>query len=94
MLPLVSRKQVEPLLLISHNCADLPGAPLARDVVKSGDGLTMLAAAVRIQSVSRILDAPPGAAEGRLKVLREAFDQAMKDPEMLEKAKQAKRELT
>ena len=56
--------------------------------------VTILESWEALSAVGRPVAAPPGVSEDRLTFLRNAFDQAMNDPEFLADAKKGKRELS
>jgi tripartite-type tricarboxylate transporter receptor subunit TctC len=76
----------------------LVGIPSIYDIAMGmEDGarkVTILESWEALSAVGRPVAAPPGVSEDRLTFLRNAFDQAMNDPEFLAAAKKGKRELS
>ena len=64
--------------------------PLVTSLVKSPEQRDILEVVFGAQGMSRPILAPPGVPAARLKLLREAFDKTMKDPEFLAEAAQQK----
>ncbi|WP_017727532.1 Bug family tripartite tricarboxylate transporter substrate binding protein [Halalkalibacterium ligniniphilum] len=75
----------------------LPDIPTIFEMVDkyetSDMGLELLNVLEELTAVGRPIVAPPGVPEERLEFLREAFEQAMNDPELIERAESATREL-
>ena len=74
--------------------ADLPNVPLAIELAKSDEARRLIKYAVHDTAVmTRLYILPPGTPKGRVKLLRKAFDDTLKDPEFLAEAKKAKLEI-
>ena len=69
---------------------DLPEVPTAIDLGQSEADKQLLAAATAGASIGRTLLAPPGLPKEVLQMLRDGFDEAMHDPELVAEAKQLK----
>jgi tripartite-type tricarboxylate transporter receptor subunit TctC len=71
----------------THRSADLPDVPTAHELVQltSDPERTeaILTAWESLHAVGRPVAAPPGTPADRVRFLREAFDKAMHDPELL-----------
>ena len=63
-------------------------APQLKDLVKDPSVLPMIALINSQGEISRLTAGPPGIPEDRLAALREAYDKALADPELREKAAQ------
>ncbi len=76
---------------------DLPDIPtvleMAEQINASDTALELLNVHELLIAVGRPIAAPPGIPEERLVFLRKAFEQAMNDPEFVEKAASSEREL-
>ena len=84
----VAQGKLIPLIQIGlKKDRDLPDAPLFLDVVKGDAGREPVARFLSLTTaVSRPLAAPPGVPDGRVDLLRKAFDATMTDPEFLAEA--------
>ena len=72
---------------------ELPDVPNAVDLIADPVKRRVLELILIRQEFGRPLAAPPGLPADRLKVLRQAFDDTMKDPEFLAEAQQAQMEI-
>ncbi|MCH8859302.1 MAG: hypothetical protein IID54_06970, partial [Proteobacteria bacterium] len=61
----------------------LPGVPQASEFVRREDARPLLALIEIMAVIGRLTAGPPGIPEGRLAVLRRAYDAAARDPELL-----------
>ncbi len=66
---------------------DLPDVPLMMDLAKNADDKAVLKLLSASTTIGRPLFTSPGVPEERVKALRKAFDDTMKDPEFLTDAK-------
>lgn len=77
--------------------ADLPNVPTAHELVHTTSNPerteAILAAWESLQAVGRPVAAPPGSVAERVRFLREAFDKAMHDPELLALSAKTRRPL-
>ena len=64
----------------------LPGVPLASDYVKDEQGKRLLALLEALSDLGRLTAGPPGIPADVLKVLRDAHEKAVKDPELIAEA--------
>lgn len=70
---------------------DLPKVPLAMDLAKTEEARQLIDVGIHGASeVVRTYTLPPGTPKGRLKILRQAFQKTLKDPEFLADARKAK----
>lgn len=74
------------LLSIAGARSAVPGVPQIADFVRREDARPLLAMVETMSQVGRPTAGPPGIPEGRLAVLRRAFDAAVRDPELLAEA--------
>ena len=76
----------------------LEGVPSIYDIAMSMENgeekVTILESWEALSAVGRPVAAPPGVPEDRLVFLREAFEKAMNDPELIKSATDAKRDLS
>ena len=72
---------------------DLKGVPLVRDFAHSAQDKLAIDFLYAGQGIGRPFVAPPGLAPDSLKMLRDAFDATMKDPDFLADAKKEKLEV-
>jgi tripartite-type tricarboxylate transporter receptor subunit TctC len=64
----------------------LPGVPVASDYVKDEQGKRLLALLEALSDLGRLTAGPPGIPADVLKVLRDAHEKAVKDPELIAEA--------
>jgi tripartite-type tricarboxylate transporter receptor subunit TctC len=72
---------------------DLPDVPLLGELVKDERDRKVIELVLSRQVMGRPLLAPPGLAPERVALLRQAYQKAMADPELLEEAKKMQLEL-
>jgi tripartite-type tricarboxylate transporter receptor subunit TctC len=72
---------------------EYPDVPTAIDIMPTDDGKQLFEVAFAEQVMGRPFVLPPGVPAERVKLLREAFDAAVKDPELLADAKAQKMEI-
>ena len=70
--------------------AEFPDIPTAIEIMPTAEGKQLFEIAFAEQVMGRPFVLPPGVPADRVKVLRDAFDAAVKDPELLEDAKAQK----
>jgi tripartite-type tricarboxylate transporter receptor subunit TctC len=88
-------KQVRVLVQIARTKQpDLPNVPLIMDYVKTDEHKAMWNVMLAMATVGRPVAAPPGVPAEQLKILRDAFDATMKDPEFLAEMERTGREVT
>jgi tripartite-type tricarboxylate transporter receptor subunit TctC len=73
--------------------AEYPDVPTAIEIMPTAEGKQLFEIAFAEQVMGRPFVLPPGVPDDRVKVLRDAFDAALKDPELLEDAKKQKMEI-
>jgi hypothetical protein len=86
----VDRGAVRPIV---RNRVPAPGfenLPVDEELATSSVGKAILGIRAAPSAIGRAYGATPGTPADRVKILREAFAQAMKDKELLEEAKKAK----
>lgn len=74
--------------------SELAHLPMMTDLARSEEARQLVRLAYLPEALSRPLTAPPGVPEERVKILREAFVAAVKDPELVEEAAKANLELS
>lgn len=84
---LQSGKLINILQLGLKKHPELPNLPLITDLVKTDDEKQFMELIFARQTMGRPLVAPEGASPAVVQALREGFDKAMKDPELVETAK-------
>lgn len=62
------------------------GIPAARSMVRGSDKLALISLMEALSSLARLTAAPPGMPADRLEVLRAAYQRALEDPALLERA--------
>jgi len=73
---------------------DVPHVPWAPDLAKSDDAKRMILTSARVNGVlNRFYVLPPGTPQDRVKLLRKAFTETVKDPEFLADTQRAKLDL-
>ena len=70
-----------------------PDVPTAIEIMPTTEGKQLFEIAFAEQVMGRPFVMPPGVPEDRVKVLRDAFDAALKDPEVLKEAASQKMEI-
>jgi tripartite-type tricarboxylate transporter receptor subunit TctC len=73
--------------------AAFPDVPTAIEIMPTAEGKQLFEIAFAEQVMGRPFVLPPGVPEDRVKVLRHAFDTALKDPELLKEAAAQKMEI-
>jgi tripartite-type tricarboxylate transporter receptor subunit TctC len=83
----IKEKKISILVQIGLTKApDLPDVPLMMDLAKNADDKAVLKLLSASTTIGRPLFTSPGVPEERVKALRKAFDDTMKDPEFLKDA--------
>jgi tripartite-type tricarboxylate transporter receptor subunit TctC len=73
---------------------ELPNLPLAIDLAKTEDAKTLIRVVVQVHGPTvRPFVLPPGTPKDRVQMLRKAFMETVKDPELLAEAKKARLEI-
>jgi tripartite-type tricarboxylate transporter receptor subunit TctC len=73
---------------------DLPGVPLAISFAKTEEARTLIQVGVQNQSaITRLYAFPPGTPKERVRIMRKAFQDTLKDPEFVADAKKSKLEI-
>jgi tripartite-type tricarboxylate transporter receptor subunit TctC len=78
----------------SEKHPDLANVPLAEEFAQTEEQRQLIRLATSTLAISKPLMGPPGMPADRVAVLRQAFDAAMADPELLRDAEQAKIDLS
>ena len=93
MLPIIQTGDVKPLMVISSKrVAELPDVPTVLEVAKDVPGAAdLLKVPINLIGVARVFFAPPGLPKDKYDALETILQKALKDPDMLQKAKTAKR---
>lgn len=89
-------KKMIPYITYSRRFKDpeIKDLPLFREAIKDKDKLATFEAWAAQMEFQRPLAMPPGTPRDRLEILRKAFAETLKDPELLEEAKRAKVAIT
>ena len=83
-----------PLQVTGKPLPDLPKVPLTTTLAKTDEARQVIHAGIIIPSeIGRIYALPPGAPADRVQMMRAAFVEAMRDPELLAEAKRSKLEI-
>jgi tripartite-type tricarboxylate transporter receptor subunit TctC len=83
--------QVIPVLQVTPNgFSDLPGVPLAMSLAKTDEARRLLQVVHSTSAFARPFALPPGTPKERVRILRTAFAEALKDKELLAEAEKAK----
>lgn len=92
-LPPIQNKYATALVQVSpQRDPRFPDVPTALEALPANDpNRKLVETLTNILSADRLMAAPPGMDEATAKLLREAFDKVIKDPDFLKKAEQAKR---
>ena len=93
MLPMIKDGSVKPLWVVypTRN-AQLPDVPTIMEIAKDKpDALKLLQTPANLMAISRIFFAPPGMAPDMRQAWEDAIAAAMKDPDLVAKAKTAER---
>jgi hypothetical protein len=89
-----SEKKVNVLLQIGLTRApDLPNVPSALELVSNPNDKKVLELILVRQEMGRPFAAPPGVPQDRVRLLRQAFEATLKDPEFLSDAKRLQMEI-
>ncbi len=88
---LIDAKSVIPVVVFGEKrIAELPDVPAITELT-TGDSLKTMQAIIGMFELDRIMMAPPKMTVGRVKVLRDALDKAMADPEFKANSDKLKR---
>jgi tripartite-type tricarboxylate transporter receptor subunit TctC len=83
--------QVVPVLQVTpHAFPDLPGVPLAMSLAKTDDARRLLQMAHNTSAYARPFALPPGTPQDRVRILRTAFAEALKDKALQAEAEKTK----
>lgn len=96
MLPLIKSGDVKPVLIISDQpIPELPGVPIASDLVKdNAEAAKLMGVAINLTKINRVFFAPPGLPDDKVKLLEDALQKAMSDKELLDKATKSNRPIS
>ncbi len=83
------KKAVIIIQFLSRRSPDLPDVPAVTELVDNEADRRLLMTASASGDIGRSIIAPPGIPPDRLKLLRDAFDACMKDPELLAEVRKA-----
>jgi len=89
---LLTEKVVLPIFSMGEDprIESLPNVPTLEDVKLGEKGNELAEFLVSIWKILRVYAVPPGTPPGRVKILREAFRETLKDPELLKDAERQK----
>lgn len=92
MLDAEGGQKLVPFIIDSHSYQDpeTKNLPLFKDVIKSKEGLQIYQSWAAQMAFQRALVLPPGTPKDRLAILRKAFENVLKDPDLLAEAEKAK----
>lgn len=85
----IAKKRVNFLLQIGPREPELPQVPVFLDLVTAPRDKAMVRLLQTNQLLGRSVYGPPGIPADRLAALRDAFDKTMKDPEFIERVREA-----
>ena len=93
MLPIIQTGDVKPLMVItSKRVAQLPEVPTVLEVAKDiPDAADLLKIPINLTGAARVFFAPPDLPKDKYDAIEAVLQKVLKDPEMLQKAKTAKR---
>ena len=74
--------------------SELPEVPLASDLIAKAEDRQLLDLLVSGTSIGRPFALPPGTSPARVAILRKAFDETMKDPQLLEEGRAMQAEIS
>lgn len=95
VLPPIQNGYARPILQVTNQRAqELPQVPTARELVDKASDPEALNVLIKCLEVDKLLVAPPGMDEANTKYWRGVVEQVLKDPEFLQKAKQAQRSVS
>jgi tripartite-type tricarboxylate transporter receptor subunit TctC len=89
----ISTKQVTVLFQAPQANPELKGVPLARDLARNDEERAAIDFLYAGQGIGRPFVAPPNLPPGALKMLRDAFDATMRDPDFIADVKKQKFDL-
>lgn len=90
ILPFIERGLVRPVIRTRVRVPEIEKLTVDEDLATSAKGKAIMAIRSTPESIYRPYAAPPGTADDRMRVLRDAFAIATKDKELLAEAKKAK----
>jgi tripartite-type tricarboxylate transporter receptor subunit TctC len=89
--PLIESKDVVPILVFAKSrLPELPDVPTVLEKT-SGNAASTMEAIIGAFELDRVMFAPPGVPAERLRVLREALDKAVEDPDFRQACEKAQR---
>jgi tripartite-type tricarboxylate transporter receptor subunit TctC len=88
--PFIDRGLVRAVIRTRATDPDIAKLPVDEELAPNAKAKTMLALRSAPEVIGRPYVAPPGTPADRMKILREAFEKTLKDPELLAEAKKAR----
>jgi tripartite-type tricarboxylate transporter receptor subunit TctC len=82
------------LVQYGERSADLPDIPYAVDLATTDEGRQLMAFYVSSEQIGRAFIAPPETPADRIAVLRKAYDETMRDPQLLAEIEQSHSEFS
>ena len=86
--------KVKPFIQLSGPKGALPGVDYVYDFARSDEDRQVFDLIFGILRLGKIFAAPPGVPPERVAALRKAFDEAMKDPELLDEARKQRLDIS
>jgi tripartite-type tricarboxylate transporter receptor subunit TctC len=86
--PFVENGFATMILRVGGDADAIASIPAARDLVHDGDGRAIAALIESQTELGRLTAGPPGMPPGRLKLLRDAYEKALTDPDLQRQAAQ------
>jgi tripartite-type tricarboxylate transporter receptor subunit TctC len=87
-------KKINILVQYGERSADLPDVPFAVDLAKTEEDRQLMAFYVSSEAIGRAFLAPPETPADRILVLRKAYDETMRDPQLLAEIEQSHSEFS
>jgi tripartite-type tricarboxylate transporter receptor subunit TctC len=87
-------KKINILVQYGERSADLPDVPFAVDLAKTEEDRQLMAFYVSSEQIGRAFLAPPETPADRVAVLRKAYDETMRDPQLLAEIDQSHSEFS
>jgi hypothetical protein len=87
-------KKINILVQYGERSADLPGVPFAVDLAKTEADRQLMAFYVSSEAIGRAFLAPPETPAERVAALRKAYDETMRDPQLLAEIDQSHSEFS
>ena len=90
----IQRGAVRPILRTRVSIPEIAGLPVDEDFATTKEAKALLRVRSAPEEVGRPYVAPPGVPEDRMAILRDAFEKALKDPQLIAEAEKANLDLS